>query len=113
MTIQALPEPSHSGLGIASFVVSMVSGLCTFLIFVYAGIKENSLPGGVAENSSVAISIGLALFLMWILQFVGTVFALVALFEKNRKKVFAVLGLIFNLGLLAISALLIVIGATT
>ena len=111
MTIQASPELPHSGLGIASFVISVLIGLGTFLIFVYAGIKETTLPGGVAENHSIALMIGLSMVLMWILLFIGAVLGLVALFEKNRKKVFAVIGLTCNVGMLALSALLILLGA--
>ena len=108
--IQATPEPRHSGMGIASFVISVITGITTFLIFVYAGMKEMSLPGGVSEHSGVAMMIGFSMILAWMLLFVGMILGAVALFEKNRKKVFAVLGLVFNLGMLVLSALLIVIG---
>ena len=40
--IQPAPEPRQSGLGIASFVISIVFGLGTFLIFGYAGMMEMS-----------------------------------------------------------------------
>ena len=109
---QNLPELRHSGLGIASFAMSLLFGIGTFLVFVYAGIKETSLPGGVAEHSGVAMVIGLVMILMWILLLVGAVLGVAALLEKNRKKVFAVIGLLLNGGMLLLSAALVLVGMT-
>lgn len=110
MPAAAMSEPRHSGLGIASFVMSVVFGIGTLLVFAYAGMKEVSTPGGIPEDSVLSMSIGLVMMLMWLLLFVGTVLGLVGLFEKNRRKVFPALGVAFNLGMLAVSVLLIVVG---
>ena len=47
----------HSGLGIASFVVGIASGLLLLTVFVIAGIAETSTPGGIDEKSPIAVLI--------------------------------------------------------
>lgn len=91
-----MDEQRHSGLGIASFIISIVSGMLIFIVIVIAGVMEVSTPGGIDENSAGAVMVGLFLIL-----FVGT--ALVALglgiaglLQKQRKKIFSILGTVFS-----------------
>lgn len=84
----------HSGIGIASFIISIVSGLFFFLFQVIAHIIEPATPD---EGSAVEIVLGLLLFLGLGLSPVGTLLGIAGVFQKNRKRIFAVLGLAFNL----------------
>ena len=112
VAVRSNSELRHSGMGIASFVMSVLFGIGAFLVFVYAGYEEITIPGGVAGNRAMAMMIGFSMMLMWALLLVGAVLGTIALFEQNRKKVFALLGLIFSLGTLILSALVIVLGLT-
>jgi len=54
-------EPKHSGLGIASFVTAIVSGILIFILTVAAGVIHASSPGGMDDKSPAAVVIGLCL----------------------------------------------------
>ena len=42
----------NSGLGIASFISSIVTGILIFLLFIFAGVMETSTPGGGDEDAT-------------------------------------------------------------
>lgn len=51
----------HSGIGIASFAMSLGILIVTFILVVVAGVMEASTPGGINEESPAAIMLGLAI----------------------------------------------------
>lgn len=86
----------HSGLGIASFVTSLASGIMIFLLIIIAAVMKTSAPESMDGKSAGATIVGLLLF-----AFIGT--SLVALglgigglLKKDRKKIFAILGTVFS-----------------
>lgn len=89
-------EKKHSLLGIASFVMVVTAGIFEFILFVVAGIMEESTPGGIDENSTGAILVGLGLFAGIGLDVLGIVLGVVALSEGHRNRTFAALGLAFG-----------------
>jgi hypothetical protein len=93
----AMPEPKHSGLGIASFVMGLIFGLILFVLIGIAGVQEVSNPGGMDENSPFAMVLGLLLLGALLMNLVGAALGLAGVLQKNRRKIFAVLGLVFNL----------------
>ena len=90
----------HSGLGIASFVMSIFVGLTMFLCFMVAGIMqmqaERQGQSSVDESSPIAIIIGLFILADILLCLVSFILGIAALFQTERKKVFAVLGIVFS-----------------
>ncbi|MDP7266617.1 MAG: hypothetical protein QF408_00470 [Pirellulales bacterium] len=91
-------EPlKHSGLGIASFVTSICAGGMLFVVVVTAGVMEASAPGGMDEKSAGAIIIGLFMFLLLFVELVAMGIGVGGLFQKERKKIFAILGIVFSL----------------
>ncbi len=104
----------HSGLGIASFVGSMLGGILGAGLLVVAGVLETITPGGLGEDSVSAMIIGLSLFAVLGLAFTALVLGICGLCQKERKRVFATLGTIFSgltiFGLGAIVVLGIVAG---
>ena len=103
-------EPKHSGFGIASLALSLVLGLLLFLLVVVAVVLEETTPGGIDEKSPVVILLGLAMFASGFFDLVALVLGVVGLFQQHRKKVFAILGVIFSAGVLLVFFLLMVIG---
>ena len=90
------PISPHSGLGITALVLSVLCGVSMFGLVLLAGIMEASTPGGINEESPEAIMLGLCILGGILLSFIGLGLGIAGLFQGNRKKLFAVLGVIFN-----------------
>ena len=90
-------EPKYSRLGIASFVMSVLVGMSMFAMFVVAGIMEASSPGGIQEESAQAVILGLVVFGLLFLDLLALSLGIAGLCERNRRKLFAVLGLCISL----------------
>ncbi|MDY0020891.1 hypothetical protein [Arenimonas caeni] len=100
----------HSGLGISSFIISTAIGVLMFLLFVIAGVLETSTPGGMDENSVEAMLVGLFLIAFLLMDLVALGLGVGGLFQRDRRKVFAVLGVVFSVGTVAITLLFLLIG---
>ena len=100
----------QSGLGIASFVLAMTVGVLAFALVLLAGVMEISTPGGVDEESAVAIVVGLSLFAIFGLNILGIGLAIAGLIQADRLRTFALLGLVFNLLIAASLGGLVIIG---
>jgi hypothetical protein len=86
----------HSGLGIVSFIISLASGLLVFLIFVMLAMIEVSEPGTVNEDSALAMLAGLLIIGLALADVVALVLGIVGAAQKDRKRVFPILGIIFS-----------------
>jgi multisubunit Na+/H+ antiporter MnhB subunit len=100
----------HSGLGIASFAISIVAAMATLAAFTYAGYVEVSTPGGMDENSPTAILVGMAMLACGGLLLLGLILGIAGALQRDRRKIFAVLGALINGLVLGGATLLIVIG---
>jgi hypothetical protein len=99
----------HSRFGIASFVLSLVAGLALFAMIVAAGVIGASNPDGIDENAPAIIALGIGILAGMGGHIVGLGLALAGLFERDRYKIFTMLGLCFNLlALLSIGGLMII-----
>ncbi len=86
----------HSGLGIASFAITMFAGVFMVLAIILAGVLETTTPGGIDEESPAAFIVGLSIILLMLLQLVAFALGIAGAFQEFRKKLFAILGLIFS-----------------
>jgi hypothetical protein len=102
----------HSGLGIASFIMSILVGLLLFVMFAIAGIMEASRPEGIDETSASAVVLGLFILGFLALAVVAFGLGIAGLCQKERKKVFAILGTIFSAVTVLGTILLLLIGST-
>jgi hypothetical protein len=93
---EKIMELKHSGFGIASFVISIISGVSLFVVFGIAGMAEVSTPGGLDENSEQAVMLGIAMMFFFVISLVAFGLGIGGLFQKERKKVFAILGVVFS-----------------
>ncbi len=101
----------HSGLGISSFIMSIVVGVFDFVVIVLAGLVEASTPGGMDEESVVAVLIGLFIFAGMFANLAGIGMGIAGLVQRDRKKVFAALGLAFNTAVVFGIVFLMILGA--
>jgi hypothetical protein len=89
-------ERKHSGLGIASFVMSILVGLGMFCLIAWIAVLAASSGQTLKEDSSQAIAIGLGIFAFLFLDLIAFLLGIVGLCQPNRQKVFAILGLLFS-----------------
>lgn len=106
-TAASLP---HSGLGIASFIISLVAGVGLLVIFGIAGVAE-ARPSGLNEESLMAGVLGLMMMLAALAQVVALGMGIAGLLHAGRSKLFGVLGTVFASTALLGSLLLILVGA--
>lgn len=107
-----MEPPKNSGLGIASFITSVVSGVLIFVTIVVAGVLQVTTPGGVDENSAANIIIGLFIIGFLFAALVAIGLGIGGLFQKERKKIFSILGIIFSSVTLLCTVFVIIIGLT-
>ncbi len=91
-----MEDQRHSGFGIASFITSIVSGILIFLVIITAGVIQVSTPRGLNEQSATAMTIGMFLFVFLFVSLVALGLGIVGLLQKERKKIFAILGTVFS-----------------
>jgi hypothetical protein len=100
----------HSGLGIASFVISLVVGLLEIIALIFLVIL---MAIGEKRSGQCRVIGGVVALMMVLLgplgYIMGLAFGIVSAFEKRRKKIFSVLGIVLNaIGLALFIALLVV-----
>jgi hypothetical protein len=105
-----MENQKHSGLGITAFIGSLVASILGFLTVIVSGVIELSTPGGMSENSIEAVLIGLFLVITLFLGFVSLGLGIGAAFLKERKKIFAILAIVFSSTTILALLILILIG---
>lgn len=115
-------QKKHSGLGIASFIIAMVSILLTIaMIFAFvafggaSAIEQFTIDPMMTEEDLLEVAPGLIIAVLLfmaaaLISFIGGILGIAALFQKNRKKLFAILGVIFNFFGWAVFLILFIIG---
>ncbi len=105
-------DKSHSGFGIWSFALALVCDAGIAALIIVAGFMEASNPGGIDETSTEAIVLGLALFAAIAANFVALGLGIAGIAQSDKKKAFAILGIVFSSVGLVIFALLFMLGSS-
>lgn len=105
-----MQEQEHSGLGIASFITSVATGGLLLSVSLIAGVMEASTPGGIDEESPGVIVLGVLVFALLGAAVVALGLGVSGLFQKDRMKVFAVLGAVLSLFVLLVTSALLALG---
>jgi hypothetical protein len=92
----APPSPKHSGFGIASFAISLISGIAIFAMIAVATYFAAGNPEQFGEDSAPAVLVGLGIMAGMALALIGLGLGIAGLAQPNRIKLFAILGLVFN-----------------
>ena len=103
-------DQKHSGIGIASFILSIVVAIAMFFVFVFAAVMASRTHGVLDPNSLIAIVIGFGIVLCLVLDLVALGLGISGLLQKDRKKIFALLGTIFSASTIIGASTLIIIG---
>lgn len=91
----------------------MIAGPGAFLLVALAAMMAMSAGGELDEKSPAAVGLGLLLIGSVILGIVGAGLGIAGLIQADRKKLFAVLGLVFNALAVLFVGGLIVLGLLT
>jgi len=103
-----MDERLHSRPGIASFTLSILLFIITFILLGVAGVMEVSTPGGIDETATNTVILGLAIIAVIFIDLVAFVLGICGMVQKERKKIFAGLGTLFS-GILLMGTILIII----
>ncbi|MFN5869170.1 MAG: hypothetical protein ACK46A_07565 [Akkermansiaceae bacterium] len=71
---------------------------------------EASSPGGMDEESTSAVMVGLFLFAFLGAALIALGLGIAGLLQKERKKIFAILGIVFSAVSLLVTIFLIILG---
>ncbi len=101
----------HAGFGIASLVASLIGGLLAIATIAFGAYLELSQPNGLSEEEGMAtMLIGFTIIGACGLHLFGIMLGVIGLLQYDRKKLFAILGMIFNLMVILGVGILIIIG---
>lgn len=102
----------HSGFGIVSLIISVLVGAYSLCPLAVAGIVEATTTRGMSKESWVVAVIGLFLILGLGMSLLGIELGIAGLIQRDRKRVFPILGLVFNSVATIALVAIIVIGVT-
>lgn len=81
------PPQAHSGIGIASFVLSLILLPVWFGLFFYAGyVQVSAQEYGADMSQEVAATIGLFFFLLLAVNILSLLLGIVGCIQKKNKK---------------------------
>jgi hypothetical protein len=98
----------HGGLGIASFVITLISLIAIVMLFLIIGVMVNQ--GRVPEKDPLIQIMSLGVILAAFVDLIGVGLGIAGAMDRTSKKVFPVLGLILGIAILVIAGALMVIG---
>jgi hypothetical protein len=103
----------HSGLGVASFVLGLLTAIAIPALFATVVAIEMNTPGWIDQETPGLMALCLGILLAAVLALLGAILGIGGTVQRDRKKVFAVIGLVLN-GAVALGvAALLVLGMMT
>lgn len=96
------PEKKHSGLGITSFALSIIS-LIGYIIMASLGnamLEPYVTPEGITQPTQEALeamtSLAAVFIIIALINFIGFILGMVGAFSKKQKRSYSVIGAIIN-----------------
>lgn len=101
----------HSGPGIASFIISLVTILGYAAIFIFIIMKASSMVNEnsnlLVESSQAIMLIGFSVIILTALNVIGVVTGIIGISLRKRRKVFGIIGTIINAVIILLFMLMI------
>lgn len=106
------PPQVHSGIGITSFILSLILFPAWILLFFYAGYMQVSAQkyGAQGISEEVALIVGLFFFFLLAANILSLLLGIVGCMQKEKKKIFAILGLVFSFFAFLLTMIIFLIG---
>jgi hypothetical protein len=107
-------EQKHSALGIVSLVLALCGALGLFAalaVAMVAGALETTGKSLIPDDSPAEAALGLALFAAMGLEVLALGVSFGGLFDKDRKRVLAIVAMAISVMSLGASGLLLLVGA--
>ena len=105
-----MERQGQSKLGIAALLISILTAIGLFIVFIIAGVMEANTYGGIDEESAGAIILGLFIFGFGFLDLLAIGLGIAGIFQQTRRRVAAIIGTIISSAILIITLSLIGIG---
>lgn len=91
-----MKDQKHSGFGVTSFIMSIVSIILFFMVFFIPLIAVASGSGPEQSSNGLIVIFGFFLFVFFFESFVSIVFGVLGLLQKERKKILAIWGIVLS-----------------
>ncbi|MBB5875244.1 MULTISPECIES: hypothetical protein [Xanthomonas] len=102
--------PPYSGLGIAAFAVSLIAAVLTLALVGVSAALVYYQPASLDEDAPLAMLVGMAMMVGVIAELAAAALGIGCLFQRDRRKLYGVLGLVFAVTTLVGITALIVFG---
>ena len=90
-------SPAHSGYGIASFIMGLAVGGFEFLVALVGGIMDSRAQGkNQADLDIIWVLVGAGVIIGMLMNLGGIVLGVAGFVQKDRRRVFPILGIIVN-----------------
>jgi len=99
------------GFGKVSLIIGLVMAVLFLALFVLVGMMDASVVGGIPDDAPVLETIGVLVILGVGACTIGAALGIISLLRKNQKKIWAALGLILNVIIIIVIAVLILLSA--
>ena len=92
-SVSEVTQLNHSGYGVGSFVISILTGSSMLILTITAGVMDEK---GVMEDDTEMQVVGILILGSMLLAVIGSVLGVVSYFQKDKKKVLGIIGLALN-----------------
>lgn len=103
-------KPRHSGMGVASFATSVVAGLLIIVCYIAIISKTVASGGTLDKHSSFAIISGMIIMALLMCDMIALGLGIAGIIEKNRKRIYAILGIIISAVMILMVISLTIVG---
>ena len=91
--VPEITETKHAGFGVGSFVISTLAGSSMLILTITAGVMDEK---GVMEDDTEMQVVGILILGSILLAVIGSVLGVVSCFQKDKKRVLGIIGLVLN-----------------
>jgi hypothetical protein len=86
----------HSGMGLASLIIGIFCSVWELVVIVIAGVLHNTPGRTAADKASQDTMVGGLICGSLVFVLVGLGLGIASLFQRDRKKILGILGVVFN-----------------